>query len=158
MGTKERLLEIEREMAALRTEKASLEIEGLKGNFTLMVKGFEAAKNDFSQKVKAELGSIVASMMRTSDDIHTVSMTAYTPYFSDGDACYYRVRNDYLDVNYNLEGTSEEDSWYESPIIKEISNILKTVPDWMFMDMFGDHVRITFHRDGTVDTTEYNHD
>ena len=43
-------------------------------------------------------------------------------------------------------------------VVDEIKKTLKQIPDEFFKDLFGDHVKVTIHIDGTVDVEGYEHD
>lgn len=40
----------------------------------------------------------------------------------------------------------------------EIKEILNNIPKDFYQDLFGDHVRVTINKDGSIDVTEYDHD
>lgn len=43
-------------------------------------------------------------------------------------------------------------------ILEEFQDILESIDDEFFKDLFGDHVEVTVFADGTVSTEEYDHD
>jgi hypothetical protein len=83
----------------------------------------------------------------------------YTPYFNDGDECTFGVRQDYDDIDINEVNHWDDDKREErKPVYKELSDILTSVPEEFYKDLFGDHVEVLINRDGTVETDEYDHD
>lgn len=46
----------------------------------------------------------------------------------------------------------------EVEILSEFSNIIHSIPEEFLRSLFGDHVRVTIHRDGKVETDTYEHD
>ena len=42
--------------------------------------------------------------------------------------------------------------------VSKFSEILMSIPDEFLKDLFGDHTKITIHRDGSIETEEYDHD
>lgn len=42
--------------------------------------------------------------------------------------------------------------------IKDFHNILTDIPEELFKDLFGDHVKVTIHRGGNVVVEDYDHD
>lgn len=43
-------------------------------------------------------------------------------------------------------------------LLLEFQEILSSIDDEFYKDLFGDHVLVTVHADGTVETEEYEHD
>lgn len=56
----------------------------------------------------------------------------------------------------NTETMKEELYLYN--ILLEFQDILESIDDEFFKDLFGDHVEVTIFADGTVSTEEYDHD
>lgn len=79
----------------------------------------------------------------------SISWVAYTPYFNDGDTCYYHSRHNYP----NLEGDLENHSEIET----EVKTFLSQFDDALMFELFGDHAFITITREGTT-IEEYEHD
>jgi hypothetical protein len=46
----------------------------------------------------------------------------------------------------------------EFKIFSEVKKVLQSVPEDFFKDLFGDHVKVTISKDGTIETDEYDHD
>ena len=55
------------------------------------------------------------------------------------------------------ESSKEKDLQLYS-IVKEFHDVLSSIDESFYKDLFGDHVEVTIKSDGTVDTNEYNHD
>jgi hypothetical protein len=89
-----------------------------------------------------------------------ISWTQYTPYFNDGDPCYFRSSHTYYSLNsdeaeeINDEGFTEEEL---ENVQKEISEFLGIFSDDDMESLFGDHCRVTVNARG-VSVDEYNHD
>jgi len=92
----------------------------------------------------------------------------YTPYWNDGDQCYFRVYRDYIWINDGDEETngtkynralkkSEPDESAEGVAAREVIAFLKTFAKDDFEDMFGDHVKVTVTKDG-VEVEECEHE
>lgn len=87
--------------------------------------------------------------------IDSVYWTQYTPYFNDGDPCYFRM-NEY-DVEF-LE--DDEDEAIKNDNHDEAIDDLNAVfdaGDDIFESVFGDHVRVTVTSEG-ISIDEYDHD
>jgi hypothetical protein len=97
-------------------------------------------------------------------DLESFGWRQYTPYFNDGDPCYFRVCWDAesLDINgesidyYPDEETEETKKWME--IADVISDFLSSIDKEMLEDWFDDHARVTIHSDGRAEVDEYSHD
>jgi hypothetical protein len=46
----------------------------------------------------------------------------------------------------------------ESAIVGQIEEILGSIPDDFYEELFGDHVKVTVHKSGEVSVEEYDHD
>jgi hypothetical protein len=110
----------------------------------------------------------------------------FTPYFNDGDTCYFCVNTDYIQINgesvdesdwinetkitnwgtFNrekreYEGRTEVPNLDYDPELaaasNEIREFLRNFDDDFFLSQFGDHAEITITADG-VNVDEYEHD
>jgi hypothetical protein len=120
----------------------------------------------------------LAPFFAANPRVDSVTWTQYTPYFNDGDTCYFRVNEaylvseslaeefpdsveDYLEENalyvfsWRAENEPENDMTRASSALEEV---WKEIPESVFETVFGDHVQVTIRRDGTVEVDEYNHD
>lgn len=60
---------------------------------------------------------------------------------------------------YHAELTKKGDTNFEEcKIIEEFESLLRTIPDDFYEELFGDHVKVTIHKDGRIDVEEYEHD
>jgi len=107
----------------------------------------------------------------------SITWVQYTPYFNDGDACYFSVGEMRLSLSEpedgeEDEGEEDDDEWYddwdsyglahsEDPELKAIGEdfgtLEDTVPEDVMEKVFGDHVRITATREG-FEVREFDHD
>lgn len=62
----------------------------------------------------------------------------------------------YPEVKINEE--SKESDLLIYGILKEFSDLLESIDDEFFKDLFGDHVLVTVYADGEIETEEYEHD
>lgn len=86
--------------------------------------------------------------------LKSVSWTAYTPYFNDGETCEYSSHHH--DPEFEADGVE-----YNQPIYSEIRNSLKKFlsqfdSDLMY-ELFGDHVQLIVTKEG-ISVEEYDHD
>ena len=134
---------------------------------------FEEKKIALVNELRQEFPKIMQPLFEQSKKIDSFSWTQYTPYFNDGDECYFGV-NDVDEVNgahiYDCKFLEKEiGPWaartpnpdydaYEFGIYTEIADIISSIPEDFLKDLFGDHVQVTVNRDGTISVETYEHD
>ena len=132
------------------------------------LEAIELKKKEMVSQLQKEFPSIIQPLLMQDDAIMSVSWRQYTPYFNDGDECVFGAHLNDIEVNgedlYELDGY--EESWerkHREPnnlekTVDQIKTVLAEVPEEFYKELFGDHVRVTINRDGTVQTEEYEHD
>lgn len=147
-----------------------------------------ALKEAYDEKLANEGEDAVKELFKEFFDKYpraeAISWRQYTPYFNDGDPCYFSVHEMTLEMNAG-EDTEEDESEEEpeepdededdysdgeydsyslsrsdNPELKKMGEDfgeLEGIPDDVLEHVFGDHVRITATRDG-FSVTEYSHD
>ena len=140
------------------------------------IKAFEQTRKDLTKTLKTELTSILKDEIWDKfPKLESFAWTQYTPYFNDGDTCEFGVRNDEIDITYNgidfdyvgqysftsYKGESQDTEEARQPLFKEcyeaINGLLKSIPEELYKEGFGDHVRVTVTANG-VDVDDYDHD
>jgi len=114
-------------------------------------------------------------IFEANPELLQISWKQYTPYFNDGEACVFGVREPTVRVTGNEDGGDDEDGWLgsysfthfkgEDAKRKARVNALPKI-DWDFQlpdedilqQIFGDHTQITVSRDGTIEQDDYEHD
>lgn len=130
---------------------------------------FNEKKKQLVEQLRTEFPSLLKPLFDQSDNIKKISWTQYSPYFNDGDECTFSAHIDYIDVNdeeYYEENDDEDrdDDEYlpltenDDKIVKEITQVLQSVPEEFYEELFGNHVKVNVFRDGTLDVEEYDHD
>lgn len=134
-------------------------------------------KEAYDTKLAEEGEDAVKELFKELFDKHpqlaSVTWRQYTPYFNDGDPCYFRVGEfeaDFDDEEYDEEEDEDEEvveedateEVVEEPIdydaINEaVADLESSLPEDVLEYVFGDHVKITATRDG-FEITEYEHD
>lgn len=110
--------------------------------------------------------------------IKTISWTQYTPYFMDGDTCYFSIHEifalnfvpEYPQEYYEEEDLEEGQFAYDSYSMREASDLSdeqKTLCNQIFNlinsngdfleEIYGDHTSVTATAQG-IDTDDYEHD
>lgn len=144
------------------------------------LKEFEEKKKAMVESLRKEFPALLKPLFEKSKKIESIGWTQYTPYFNDGDECTFGVRNDDLYVNgedqddvpfYNwrvkhylekgeykseIEGDKDIDI-EECKILQEFRDVLQSVPEEFYKDLFGDHSKVTINRDGNIEVEEYEH-
>lgn len=109
-------------------------------------------------------------------ELEQFSWTQYTPYFNDGDTCYFSVHSDYPQGIVNGEevelnksyGTwdavnrvyvpkTESELTVADRIGAVLPDLLAAIPEDAMEKMFGDHVKVTVTREGII-VEDYDHD
>ncbi len=149
---------------------------------TAELKEFEKKKQDFVAELKKEFPVMFAPLFAKSKKITSFGWSQYTPYFNDGDECTFGVNISDININgsdesdvdfldwrmkYVLNGEqkyidqlagNDKLDYDEYAIVQEIKEVLKSIPEDFFKDLFGDHIEVTVNADGTIETEEYEHD
>jgi hypothetical protein len=148
-------------------------------------------KSELKKQIIEESQNVFKSGMSILFDKHPVlesfGWTQYTPYFMDGDTCYFGVNIDEPNINgesgYDLKGINKKiiksyGTWnqdkkvYEGRVevdnpdynpnlesaVDDVREFLQMFDEDYFMDAFGDHMTITVYRNGSIDTDYYEHD
>ena len=151
-------------------------------------------KQEEIKKLKKEMleasNKIFTDLTKTIFEEHpkvkSFGWNQFTPYFNDGDTCYFSVNNDYISINgesvdesdwinetkitnwgtwnrekRQYEGRTEVPNFnYDSELVKatdEIREFLRNFDNDFFMSQFGDHAEVTITAEG-VSVDEYEHD
>lgn len=141
---------------------------------------FKAKRTDLTKQLQLDFPKLFTPLFEKSKSINSFGWEQYTPYFNDGDECVFGVHHGDLDINgvdkYDDEAAEkrafvEKKIWngkdwvenkqydqQEGEVLEEIKKTLASIPDEFYKDLFGDHKKITVHRDGSIETEEYEHD
>jgi hypothetical protein len=102
--------------------------------------------------------------------LESFSWTQYTPYWCDGEPCYFGV-NDYLTVEFN-DGTEPLEDWddhsakyadQQDVTSEQVESanaahaLVSLIPEEVMEDIFGDHVKVTVYKD-KIEVDEYDHE
>jgi len=156
----------------------------------LEIKEKQAEIKKMQKELQKRSGDIFLSsfkkLFEENPELKSFGWTQYTPYFNDGDTCYFSANTDYLWINgeneddaswaqekkviswgtYNrdkrvYEGRIEQDNPDYNPKLKEISNKIKNFlnifDEDFYKNQFGDHTKVTITEKG-IDTDDYEHD
>lgn len=104
-------------------------------------------KRDIIKKINTFLKKSKKSLLRDFHSLFTdifdkyptlegISFRAFTPYFNDGERCYFRSYHEEPDFNF----TDDEE---DEACIDEVCKIMKKFDDDVIEDLFGDHVEVS---------------
>lgn len=132
---------------------------------------YEALKSKATAKIKDELHAYFLAWHKQVPDLKSISWTQFTPYFNDGDTCYFGVyAGSSVRVNGKYEGyevfgsygrgKKKEDQVVSKEVAEaaeEIANYIESINGDFLLDAFGDHVEITITPTGIM-VEDYEHD
>lgn len=133
---------------------------------------FDEKRKELTAQLKKDFPALLAPLFEKYPGVKNVRWTQYTPYFNDGDPCEFSTNAGYADINWDGEDDEddEEEENEEAETTKaeavevpeeaegEFQDVLSSIDDSFYKDLFGDHVEVTVKRDGTIDVEEYDHD
>lgn len=128
-------------------------------------KKIQEAKDRALEEAKVLFQDMSQDVFNRYPDMSSFGWVQYTPYFNDGDPCYFSAHTDSYAIRIN-EDWMESDEWDENeeargakvlPEPEEISAMLSVFDDSDLESMFGDHVEIQVTRGG-VNVYGYSHD
>jgi hypothetical protein len=142
-----------------------------------LVAEYNKTKKEFMEKARNALRGAFNEFFDANPEIGQVVWTQYTPYFNDGDECVFSVHDMFFNfVTFDGEPEDYEDddadcygaSFYSykgetDPIseqraaFKNFTHAIRGLPDEIFKDSFGDHVKVIANRDG-FNIQEYEHE
>jgi len=115
------------------------------------------------KEARAQILPSLTALFADFPDLVSYSWTAYTPYFNDGDTCYFNSHHNddwSFEVNeeplYELDNRNDDDCW-QTLVFDRVNDILNSMPDEFLQELFGDHIRIVVTKD-KIDTEHYDHD
>jgi hypothetical protein len=128
----------------------------------------EAYDTKLSEEGEDAVKELFKEFFEANPKAAAVSWRQYTPYFNDGDPCYFRVGEMSLHLHADEDEEYDPDYGYDSyqlshsedPEMKKLGeafDILVDIPEEVLEYVFGDHVTVTATAEG-FEVSEYNHD
>lgn len=97
-------------------------------------------------------------------DLLAIRWRQYTPYFNDGNPCYFRTGEPYFRFATMPEDSGDYEDGFGNPEQGTPEDLQANaawahlnIPDELYEEAFGDHVKVTVSRDGTYEVVEYSH-
>jgi len=109
----------------------------------------------FSVNIDLDYGIRVNGETLDDSDFFTSSLYSLEKYLKK-DGSYEKWIERYPEDALDLEKSKEELELYG--ILLDFKEILESIDDSFFKDLFGDHVEVTVFSDGKIETEEYEHD
>lgn len=161
-----------------------VDTQALKKNYEELNQKMEALKNEMAEQSKIYFSAMFEEFAEKYD-FYAITWTQYTPYFNDGDECYFRVNEICLKLTEESydDDPYECDSWiiryYGEEKSAERFGLDSITPEMFaaveaftnfksefgkidedYLEMaFGNHVRVTYTKEGkTFEVIEYDHD
>ena len=142
---------------------------------------FQEKQKAFQDHLKEVFFECAKDIFNSRPDLESFGWVQYTPYFNDGEECVFRVYDDRISINgadeYNDEhgffDSCREEVWStevggripneshnpkNQDLLDSICSLVESLDDNVAKAIFGDHVEVTIHKDGTVNTEGYDHD
>lgn len=131
------------------------------------IKEFDEKRKELVEQLKKDFPALLAPLFEKYPGVKNVRWTQYTPYFNDGDSCEFSTNAGYADLNWDGSEDEEDDEETETTKAEvvevpdeaedEFQEVLASIDDSFYKDLFGDHVEVTVSRDGTINIEEYEH-
>ena|SRR5690242_20398427 len=132
---------------------------------------FDAKRKELTEQLRKDFPALLAPLFEKYPGVKNVYWTQYTPYFNDGDTCEFSANVSYAELNHDAdcdddeedeEGVTSERKKEEIEVPEnaedEFQEVLISIDESFYKDLFGDHVEVTVNRDGTIETEEYEHE
>jgi len=124
-------------------------------------KEMNAVLNNGRKEVHAELFKLIdESVFKKFPDVESVGWTQYTPYFNDGEPCYFGVNSDpysiYVNDEYGYDLDDEELAKHED-VREYVSDIIDKLSPRILETIY-DEGLVIIKRDGSFEVEDYDHE
>jgi hypothetical protein len=146
-------------------------------------KALKKSKKDLEKQIqklgKEFFAEETKSLFAKHPELKTFAWVQFTPYFNDGETCYFSADLDTIYINEDEDDEGEGiyagsvasyiksgKDWDDKPFTPtandlaavDVSKFLNQFDEDLLEDIFGDHVKVVVHRNGKVEKQEYDHD
>lgn len=120
---------------------------------TAAQKAFNKKANDIGEDALKEA---FKEVFDKHPSLYSISWRQYTPYFNDGDPCYFRVSE------YEIEYVEDEDDEAaanddQNKAAADVEKLFSDLDDDLLESILGDHIRVEVTAEG-ISVKEYDHD
>ena len=109
-------------------------------------------RKEAKEKVESIFKTAALELFVKHPVLKSISWTQYTPYFNDGDPCYFSSRHAYATIKFV---TSDESEQLKAG--KQVNKFLDNFDDDDMETLFGDGVKVIITKDG-IEVEDYDHD
>lgn len=118
----------------------------------------ETSKAQLKTELQKHINEEFAKYFEKYKELESFSWAQYTPYFNDGDTCTFSVHNDiYVNGENEYDCDWVDGSEWKNEFVKSVTKTINGVESDIMEEIFGEGL-ITVHRNGTIETEDYDHD
>lgn len=159
------------------------DIDTILAEYEGLVEKLNETKKQLMVQIQEKFSTTVVQFLNAQTKVNAIVWRQYTPYWNDGEACYFGRHGTFVVHSLSEEQMTDRDydvyefpeyygSFYESDKkqfseagftekeVEQLEKLLRTlndIPDDFYEFAFGDHVEVTITKDG-VQVEEYSHD
>lgn len=117
---------------------------------------YQTRVHELVAELSAELPKIFTRIFEGNPEIESMGWSQYSPYFNDGDECVFHV--------HEVDTINGEDVWDSGKseefdlALRQADDVLQSLPEDFLKALYGNHVSVTIHKDGRVETNSCDHD
>ena len=117
---------------------------------------FQTIREIYIRDAKQLLFDSVQQLFDTTPELGSISWTAYTPYWADGDPCKFEAYVNYPEINEHIDPADVDKYRLSDPQDRELTlavrQVLTALKDEDYLLLFGDHIRVVIVRgaDGKI--------
>ena len=115
---------------------------------------YEKKRKEMLQEFKNNMEILFKDLFEAVPSLKAVNWRQYTPYFNDGETCYYS--SCHKDPEIEGEDCGRRTERYTN-IKSDIREFMSLFDDDLMMDLFGDHVKIIVTKEG-ITVEDYEHE
>lgn len=126
----------------------------MREDFSKFREKIESLKSEIQETGEQFLVNNFKEIFKLHPYLKEVTWTGYTPYFNDGETCYYSSHHKDPEIEGDECGYGTQ---RYTKIKADIREFMSLFENDLMMDLFGDHVRITVTKEG-ISVEDYEHD
>jgi hypothetical protein len=128
------------------------------------------AKKKMLKESNAIFNTVAKELFETHEQLEEFSWTQYTPYWSDGETCYFNVNDAMINGEEGISDWEVKDARKNKEsqekiavlenlveITSDVQELLDSIGEECLEEMFGDHAQITVTKDSVV-VDSFDHD
>jgi hypothetical protein len=116
-----------------------------------MSNAMKVATEEFRTSLRNEFREALKHLFEAYPEVDRINFQCYTPYFNDGEECYFTCTADDARVS-KVDDKDEDDMEYHSTARKDFTSFLGSITNEIYQMMFENHSDITISR--TISRTD----